>query len=382
MKRRRQRLTGLLLVALAAAMAVAGCTAPEQSIYDQYVASAAAPWPSEVIAALDDVSAQAYGWQRCEGKLVEGEPTAGGVGSVSRTAAVYDPATDSGLLVVEVFSEPSAAISQELLESSGIQMNSTKRRIKRQWALEQGEMRQFLSGEWLASSYGLPGQAIPITKLRSLNETRAMFDFETVVQDIVNPVKSKPVVQQLGVPEDSSLALRLEGLPAGWPRAFAENDPDRFAATAAMAPGSATNSYSYGTSVVWLTDIWAVGDVVDRVRFQTQDEMAFQLRQYAELRFLSVDEILSDGDLVLPDCPTGTTISNDDWRGIQAWDQTRTVPLAVSLDPEGRPYDTELSQSLDIRREQIAELAIPGGELVVMDGNMVGVDLGTTHFES
>jgi len=60
--------------------------------------------------------------------------------------------------------------------------------------------------------------------------------------------------------------------------------------------------------------------------------------------------------------------------GFEPWTQSRTVPVWVTLDPSGRPYDAEVTHGRTVERGHLGELATPDGELLMMDGDGVIID--------
>lgn len=301
-------------------------------------------WPDGLIERLGHSSDDAYGWQRCGAAVGEDDRP-----RENRAVGMFDPASDSGVMIVET------------LRSDG----ST---YQQQWALDAGVIEtNAVGGE------GAARERIALETLRSVQLFTDQFDFETIAPDAVDPSRARPVVQAIDS-GDAQTTLRLEGLPSAWPRATADNEPERFAAFASLAPDNANSSYVYGPGVLWLVDVWADGDDVERLRFQIQDSTEYREPRYTELRFVDVDQIVSDGQVQLHDCPAKAEAGNEDWRAFEPWNATRTIPLDISLDPEGRPYDTTLFDGTTVRREVVGELAVPNGELVVMDGNAIQVD--------
>lgn len=331
--------TGLLSLLVCAALMLIGCSTAAE-LHTNIA------WPNEVIAALDN-SDETYAWQRCSGSLDNSGLT------VASAAGVYDPISDSGMRVTK-------------------QLRSDGQDLFTQYSLTTGTVQSESAGTWFDTP---SAEGFSLQLLRDPTTIKGLFDLNTVVEDIIDPENSKPIVQQIVAPAEVGIALRLEGLPDGWPLRWAESDPGDYAAVATLAPQNANYSYSYGTSVMWLVDVWADDVDVERVRFQTQDEVPERSSPtYSEVRFVSVDEVLRDDAIVLPRCPPEPGDSNDAWHGFEPWRPTRTVPLKVSLDENGRPYDVDLYQPVSVRREVVAELAIPGGRLVVMDGSGIEVD--------
>jgi hypothetical protein len=128
------------------------------------------------------------------------------------------------------------------------------------------------------------------------------------------------------------------------------------------------------TDVVWVLDVWSDDrGTVQRIRLMTQDIR----RSVAELRFspsvsrwemdvVPVEELGCAPDLATP---------VPGWLGYVPYDQRLRVPLRVSLDPDGDPYDVTIPQGVELRRRGLAGLVVPGGLLVTMDGNAAEVDL-------
>ncbi len=342
------------LLAAGVLVLLTACTGGTGPIFDDSGAvsgpfAATEAWPTEIVDGVNPAasSSGSYGWQRCTVR----EEAAGGP---IATAAAYDATTGIGLMVTE-----------ERRVDDG-------QRVRTRWTFDGSTLRtdRYPSGsEWGEVDGG--ADLMTVERLRSTEGIRSLFDFETVVEDLVDRANSKPLTQEIDGPAGGA-ELRLEGLPTAWPSRWADLAPAEHAALATLAPGNAFDTYTYHTPAIWLIDAWVTGDAIERIRFQTQEAGV----QVTELRFLEVDEVFVDGDLRLPsDCPSSVDAGgNGDWLGYEPWDQTRTVPLQVSLDAAGRPYDARLPDNVSTRRDTIGALSVPGGELLVMDGNAIQVD--------
>jgi len=62
------------------------------------------------------------------------------------------------------------------------------------------------------------------------------------------------------------------------------------------------------------------------------------------------------------------------WLGFEVFEQTMVVPLEVSFDPDGRPYEIPLPAGVEISTEHLTNLFVPDGAARTMDGNAAEVD--------
>lgn len=128
------------------------------------------------------------------------------------------------------------------------------------------------------------------------------------------------------------------------------------------------------TDVVWVLDIWSdARGTVQRLRLMTQDIR----RSVAELRFSpSVGRWPVD---VVPvedvGCPPDLATPAPGWLGYVPYDQTLRVPLRVSLDPDGRPYDVVIAPDVELVVSAVGRLQAPDGTIVTMDAGAAAVDL-------
>jgi len=291
-------------------------------------------------------SGEAYGWVNCSGTL--GLPRLDRAPALTtRAAGMYDPVTESGFRVLT--KSPINAPRSELV--NGKIVDPSRR------------------GETADT------EAIILRQLRSVDSVRSLFDFESFATDVMVPSNSGPEVQVLPTPAGSEI-LRLEGLPIAWPTYWVEEDPAGFSAVDVFRPAPSAFSFSVGEP--WLLDVWTDGDQVTQLRFQTQ--ATYQGRPsnleplVSEIRFVDVADVLDDGVIQLPDCPEDPTASTDGWFDNLGWSPTRRIPLDVSLDADGRPYDVSVPSGSTIFREPIGKLTAEGGELLVMDGISAQMD--------
>lgn len=296
-----------------------------------------ADWPGELVDEVESAGSEAYGWQKCR--------VLGGYGEQedmsSWSAGVHAPGSDVALKLNWLRSG-----WQQQMAASGDDVTDT-------------DTNAFDPHDWRTSD--LSPDRLHFESLRSLAALSAQFDVTTIVPDPANPERPLPGVREL--PNENGTAWRVEGIPVAWP---ANGVPPDHPVLKALGQISSSQS------ALWLLEVWVAdgGDQVSRIRLQTLGDRP----QLEELRFLTVDEVFSRGEFVDPGCPEDVLGPTGDWRGFNGWTPTRAVPLKVSFDPEGRPYDVEIFGTVSTRREHVGALVTEGGRLLVMDGNAVSVN--------
>lgn len=125
--------------------------------------------------------------------------------------------------------------------------------------------------------------------------------------------------------------------------------------------------------VVWVLDVWAdeAGDI-ERLRAMTSTG------DWRELIFVESDTWPQPD---LDRCPEQADATSRDWRGRDGWEPTLVVPLDVTLDPDGRPYDVAIDDAVTLEREQVGRLVVPDGKLRVVDGISIGVSINEMYPE-
>ena len=222
------------------------------------------------------------------------------------------------------------------------------------------------AGEAMVSDRGGPWQPsdderladIELAPLRTVDGVTTLFDLEATVPDPADRSIEHRLVERVPTGTGGP-TLRLEGQSDGWLNGPQEEDA-----------AAARQRLSPVPLVVWLLDVWADGDRVERVRYQRQAWSPLAV----ELRFLPIEEAIVDGVLQLPVCRPGVETALGGWRGFEPWPTDRAPLLQVTLDPNGRPYDEALRPGHAVERETIGTIAAPAGELLVMDGNAIHVD--------
>lgn len=126
-------------------------------------------------------------------------------------------------------------------------------------------------------------------------------------------------------------------------------------------------------SVVWVLDVWAddAGDV-RRLRAMTSTG------DWRELRFV---ESANWPQPDLDGCPERADTPSQGWLGRDGWEPTLVVPLDVTLDPAGRPYDVAVDDAVELEHRLIGRLVVPDGELRVADGISIGVSINGMQAE-
>lgn len=125
--------------------------------------------------------------------------------------------------------------------------------------------------------------------------------------------------------------------------------------------------------VVWVLDVWAndAGDV-RRLRAMTSTG------GWRELIFV---ESATWPRPDLDACPEQADVSTNGWLGRDGWQPTLVVPLDVTLDPTGHPYDVAIDDTVQLRSERIGHFVVPEGKLRVADGISIGVSINETWAE-
>jgi hypothetical protein len=285
---------------------------------------------------IDDVGDDAFAWQMCEldDRLHDAWRSSTGF---------HTPATGSG---TQVSWQPRSAVDGQPTD----------------------DLRYV--NDWDSGDDGLPrGRGYEL--LRTVSGVRALFDFDAEVHDPVADTMAPAAVAH--APGSGLPALRFEGVPMGWPKGippYNEVEGPVYVPYGSAEASALRSLGDYQITVPWLLDVWASADdpaEVTSIRFQTQE----MVRTWRELRFVPVDDVISGGDLVKPQCPTGFDSDFDQelWHGYQTWQATMATPLDVLLDSDGRPYEFRpYDPQATSSRSHAGQLTVPDGELTVVDG--------------
>lgn len=331
--------------------------------------------------AIEDVSASpdAYGWQRCQFLESDGQEAVTAE-FASSDVAVFDPRSGVGVLT-------SVTKGGERTETF----------IWRDGKTEPGPASV---GRWGTSASEITETSVSLAPLRRHGSVVDMFDLTMTRAEVVDP--GPPPTEEYRLAVESPMitaselaghddALRLEGLPLGWPTLHASHG----AGEMDDATREALKRLHVRPSVLWVVDVWSGPNPTDdspvtRLRAQTQPQQTGSgtdggvdggveggvgsRSTLGEIRFLPVAEVVDGTELRLPECPTDFGRSADGWLGFEPWDPGRSVPLVATFDEGGRPYDVEIFGDTTLRQEHLARLAVPDGRLLVMDGSMAYVD--------
>lgn len=315
---------------LATAVALAACTGGDGS----------GPLPRDPLGVVDELgrseAAALVAWESCE---ITGGRTGTRSDEVRSVAGLFDPAREVGFseserrIMAADDGDPNDVVEQAVARDAVMRT----RRVGGPFGLD----------EWRApAAWPTPTSPHPASLL-TIEAAVASFGLDRV-----------PGVQLTDA--GGRTFTRFEALPADW--RDAGDDP--------QAPlfdgGQLRHPY---TNVVWVLDVWSDDDGrIDRLRSMTAEAPD----RWSELRFVDADPWpAADVDR----CPQHESAIDAPWFGPERWTPARSVPLAVSVDASGRPYDVHIPTGTSIEEEALTTIVAPGGRIAVADGISLGVAL-------